>query len=384
MVLLLLAPIRAQEQHPAPAADLSPERLEQLVAPIALYPDPLLAQTLMAATYPVEVVEAARFCRRNPDLHDKALELALQDRAWDPSVKALCLVPSVLSRMDEHLDWTCDLGNAFLADEQAVMAAVQRMRRLALDAGTLTSGKEIVVEEGPERVVLIRYVDPLLWYVPLYCPTLVFGAWSYPYWLYPPLYVLPPLGCPSFSFSVAIVWPFSTWCWLSWSVYPARIVVDVDLYAALVRRVEIPARAALLTAAAVQRGDVFVHDPVHRRGVRYPAAVSPRPAFVEASARRLDRDVVRGFAPLPRPKAPSAALPGDASRPGTRPAPRPAPTVGATQRPTRTTPPSGAFSGSRTPSLDRAASERGGVVRSGGTGRSGGGKPRPAGRGTGN
>src|SRR5262249_37647786 len=110
-------------------APLSQEKLEQLVAPIALYPDALLSQTLMASTYPLEIVQAARWLKKNPNLKPDALEKALQDQTWDPSVKSLCGLPTVLNKMNESLDWTQDLGDAFLADQTAVMDTVQKIRR---------------------------------------------------------------------------------------------------------------------------------------------------------------------------------------------------------------------------------------------------------------
>jgi hypothetical protein len=109
----------------------SQERIEQMVAPIALYPDSLLAQVLMAATYPLEIVQASRWVKQHPDLKDEALDAALLDESWDPSVKTLVLFPDVLKRLNDNLDWTQDLGDAFLAQEGDVMDAVQRLRHEA-------------------------------------------------------------------------------------------------------------------------------------------------------------------------------------------------------------------------------------------------------------
>jgi hypothetical protein len=121
------------------------EQLEQIVAPIALYPDALLAQILMASTYPLEIVEAARWSAKNPKVTGDKLEAALKEQTWDPAVKSMCAFPDVLKRMNENLDWTQDLGDAFLGQKSELMDAVQNMRRKAYEAGNLKSGKEITV-----------------------------------------------------------------------------------------------------------------------------------------------------------------------------------------------------------------------------------------------
>ena len=120
-----------------------------MVAPIALYPDPLLAQVLMSSTYPLEIVEAARWRKANPDLTGDAVEAALKDQDWDPSVKSIATFPDVLAMMDEKLDWTQKLGDAFLAQQAEVMAAVQRLRAKAKAEGTLMSSKEQMVTDEP-------------------------------------------------------------------------------------------------------------------------------------------------------------------------------------------------------------------------------------------
>jgi Protein of unknown function (DUF3300) len=127
----------ATAQGSAPAALFKPEELDQLVAPIALYPDSLLAQVLMASTYPLEIVSAARWVKANPKLKDQALEDALQTQPWDPSVKSLTVFPEVLTMMNEKLDWTQKLGDAFLAQQIDVMNAIQRLRSKAQAQGNL-------------------------------------------------------------------------------------------------------------------------------------------------------------------------------------------------------------------------------------------------------
>src|SRR3981189_2060874 len=176
----------------APAAQsFRNEELEQLAAPIALYPDALVAQILMASTYPLEVVEAARWSKANPKVKDKALEDAMQQQRWDPSVKSLTAFPQVLAMMDQKLDWTQKLGDAFLAQQKELMAAVQRLRAKAQAAGNLKSGKEQTVkveqQDGPtvqiietveqqdgSTVYIIEPANPQVVYVPTYNPVVVY------------------------------------------------------------------------------------------------------------------------------------------------------------------------------------------------------------------
>src|SRR5258705_6614375 len=176
--------------------------LEQLVAPIALYPDALLTQILMASTYPLEIVQADRWVAKNPDLKGTELEEALKTQDWDPSVEALCGFPTVLKQMSENLDWTRDLGDAFLGQKAELMDTVQTMRKKALDAGALktTEQQKVVQEDG---AVAIEPAQPDVVYVPAYSPTVVYGpGWYYPYWYYPYWYYPPPPGAGFVSFGV--------------------------------------------------------------------------------------------------------------------------------------------------------------------------------------
>ena len=201
-----------QQQTPAPASaaaapaakTFSQQELDQLVAPIALYPDALLAQALMASTYPLEVVAAERWVKANPGLKDKALEDALQQQSWDPSVKSLAVFPQVLTMMSEKLDWTQKLGDAFLAQEKAVMDTIQSLRAKAQAAGNLKTTKEqtVIVEQ---KVIRIEPASPQVIYVPTYNPTVVYGAWPYP--AYPPYYYYPPgyvATTAAFSFAAGV------------------------------------------------------------------------------------------------------------------------------------------------------------------------------------
>src|SRR3974390_2380957 len=141
----VLAPPLATAQEAA-AAKIPPDQLDSLVAPIALYPDPLLAQTLAASTYPLEIIQLQRWLKKNPHLKDQALVDTVMKQAWDPSVQAMAGQPDLVKRLAYDIQWTADLGNAFLAQESDVMDAVQRMRKKAQDKGNLKSNEHQKVE----------------------------------------------------------------------------------------------------------------------------------------------------------------------------------------------------------------------------------------------
>lgn len=168
------------------------DQLDSLVAPIALYPDPLLAQVLAASTYPLEIIQLQQWLSRNKNLKDKALADAVEKQPWDPSVQALAVLPDVVKRLADDIQWTTDLGNAFLAQESDVMDAVQRMRLKAKNTGNLKSSEQLAVETKTvdnKSVIVIEPANPQVVYVPSYNPTVVYGPPSYPY---PPIYYPPP------------------------------------------------------------------------------------------------------------------------------------------------------------------------------------------------
>jgi hypothetical protein len=151
-----------------------PDQIEQLVAPIALYPDALLAQVLMAATYPLEIVQAERWAQDKANLTGEELEVAVQSQPWDPSVGSLVFFPSVLELMSKNLDWTQDLGDAVLAQQSKVLETVQRLRKQAIDAGSLaTTEQQRVDAEG--GTVVVQPADAEMVYVPTYDPSTVYG-----------------------------------------------------------------------------------------------------------------------------------------------------------------------------------------------------------------
>jgi hypothetical protein len=169
------------------------DQLDSLVAPIALYPDPLLAQILAASTYPLEIMQLQQWLTKNPGLKDKALQDAVMKQPWDPTVQALAPLPDVVKRLADDIQWTTDLGNAFLAQESDVMDAVQRMRAKAESKGNLKSTEQQKVETKVvenKSVIVIEQAQPNVVYVPSYEPTVVYGPPAYPY----PAIAYPPPG----------------------------------------------------------------------------------------------------------------------------------------------------------------------------------------------
>src|SRR5215467_5582089 len=194
LAILLWLPVAApaQTNPPQPASSdqqlLTPEELDALLAPIALYPDALLAQILMASTYPLEVIEAERWVTANKNLKDDALKTAVGKQSWDDSVKSLLATPSVLDMMSDKLDWTQKLGDAMLAQQSDVMDGVQRLRAKAEANNKLQSTPQQKVSkrsEGSRQVIVIEPTNPETIYVPYYDPALVYGAWSYPSYPFP-------------------------------------------------------------------------------------------------------------------------------------------------------------------------------------------------------
>ncbi|MGH8736819.1 MAG: DUF3300 domain-containing protein [Burkholderiales bacterium] len=182
LALLIAAP--AAVAQTAPATVYTQAQLDQMLAPIALYPDPLLSQILMAATYPLEVVQAARWADVHPGLQGDDAVRAVEGENWDPSVKSLVAFPRVLAMMDERLDWTQSLGEAFLEQEPYVMDTVQRLRERARASGNLASNDGMLVSQQAGTIA-IEPANPQVVYVPYYDPLLVYGGWQWP--AYPPV-----------------------------------------------------------------------------------------------------------------------------------------------------------------------------------------------------
>src|SRR6266702_2936012 len=233
------SPASAQDQQPSQT--LSGQQLQQLVAPVALYPDPLLAQILTASTYPLEVVMAARWSKDNPDLKGKDLEDAMQQQPWDPSVKGLTAVPQVLAMMSDKLDWTQQLGEAFLAQPDDITQAVQVLRARADAAGNLqTTEQQRIIKKppppgyagpAPEVVYYIEPVQPEIYYVPVYDPILIFGVgyWSTIY-IAPPFFWYPVWWTPGpiWGWGPAFFVGPAVWCGYHW--YSGGVVVNTVLF----------------------------------------------------------------------------------------------------------------------------------------------------------
>ena len=238
-----MPPSDAAQQPPQPAGpQLGQAELEKLLAPIALYPDDLVAQILTASTYPIEVVEAERWVSAHPNVHGDALQDAMQQQRWDASVKGLTAVPQVLSMMNDKLDWTQQLGEAFLAQANDVSNAIQQLRAKAQANGNLKSSDKIRVSTmappeplpppgpvpvgvdpsllpppPPPEYIMIEPVDPGVYYVPIYDPYVVYGPWLWPayrpfYW-YPPGYVV---GAAVIGFGVGFLVGSALWCHYNW------------------------------------------------------------------------------------------------------------------------------------------------------------------------
>jgi uncharacterized membrane protein YgcG len=231
-----------------------------LVAPIALYPDALVAQVLMASTYPLEVVEAARWVKANPDMESDALEDAMQKQSWDPSVKSLTAFPQVLAMMSDKLTWTNQLGDAFLSDQKSVMNSIQALRQKAKAEGNLETNaqQKVTVEDQPSgsqsQTIIIQPANPQVVYVPTYNPTVVYGVWAYP--MYPPYYWYPPSYAythSAISFGIGLTVGAAMWGGCNW--HNSNVNINVNHYNNF-NRTDI-------------KNNNWNHNAEHRRGVSY-------------------------------------------------------------------------------------------------------------------
>jgi len=290
------------------------EELDQLLAPIALYPDSLLSQILMASTYPLELVQAARWVKPNKDLKGDALTAALEKQPWDPSVKSLVNFPQVLQMMNEKLDWTQKLGDAFLAQEKEVMGTIQSLRAKAYAEGNLKTTKEqtVIVEKEPQ-VIIIQPASPQVVYVPTYNPTVVYGVWAYP--AYPPYPVYPPgyvATTAAFSFAAGVAvgaaWGYG-WGHCDW--HGGDVDIDVNRNTNINRNID---RGKYATQYQGGQGR-WQHNPEHRKGVAYrdqataqrfnrgPSAAAQDRAAYRGRAEAGRQDVARAGAAQPRDRA---------------------------------------------------------------------------------
>ena len=270
VLFLFLMPIGAMAQTSTSAAPvdqlLKPEQLDALVSPIALYPDTLLAEVLMASTYPLEVVEAERWVQANKNLKGDQLKAAVDKQPWEDSVKSLAATPEVLDMMSKQLSWTQQLGDAVLAQQADIMDAVQRLRNKAQANNKLTSNKQQTVstqEEGGKQVIVIEPTQPNTVYVPYYDPGVVYGSWPYP--SYPPYYFGAPgyiaggliAGGLAFGAGYALGrWAGGGCCWgggMNWGNNNININRNIG-------NVNVGNRVG---------GGNWTHNAAHRGGVRY-------------------------------------------------------------------------------------------------------------------
>jgi hypothetical protein len=295
-------------------ANLTREQLEQLAAPIALYPDSLLAQILMASTYPLEIVQAARWAGAgagaNAKLKGKALEDALQMQPWDPSVKSIVVVPQVLQMMNDKLDWTEMLGNAFLAQQEDLMKAVQDLRAKADANGSLkTTSQQKVSKQSVSttpaaggtpaatNVIVIEPTDPQVMYVPAYNPSVVYGAWPYP--TYPPYSWYPPgyVAGRALAFGAGVAVGAAIWGNVNWG--GNNVNVNVNNFNNFNR-------------TNVANGN-WQHNADHRKGVAYSnSGVAERFGQKGGGSASAARDQFRGRAEGGQANRPNQSLPNRA------------------------------------------------------------------------
>lgn len=244
------------------------EQLDQFMAPVALYPDALLSQILMASTYPADVADAAAWSKQNPKATGDAAVKQVASKPWDPSVQSLVAFPQVLAQMGAQPDWVRNVGDAFLAQPDDVMASVQRLRAEAQKAGSLKSNdqqKVVVQQSTPQTTVIqIEPTDPQVVYVPAYNPTVVYGTWAYP--SYPPPYWPPPPGyeypvgtalARGLAFGTGVAIANSLWGGFDWGHNDVHI--DVNRY----NNINVNHRIS-------GNGNVnWNHNPANRRGTPY-------------------------------------------------------------------------------------------------------------------
>jgi hypothetical protein len=314
VLLIALAPYSlAQQQQPtsqpAPAAGsqdqpqqlLSPDQLDSLVAPLALFPDPILSQVLVASTYPEEIVQAAQWRDKNSSLNGKALADAAAKQPWDASVQALVMLPDLLKRLSQDILWTSDLGNAFLAQQDGVMQSIQRMRLKAQQKGALQSNSEQTVSTttaNGQNDIVIQPANPEVVYVPQYDPAAIWGPPVY--YPYPAIYY-PPVTTISFGtgFALGAIWGGGGWGGWGWGCEWGHhnVVINNNFI-----------NRNHFNRVTVATGNNWVHNPAHRGGTAYPnrsvanryrggqGAVSPRPTIGQTEKRLNQGNMGKGDA----------------------------------------------------------------------------------------
>jgi len=272
------------------------EQLDQMLAPVALYPDSLLSQLLMACTYPSDFAEATAWVNANQKASGDAAVKQVESKPWDPSVKSLVAFPQILAQFGAQPDWVQKVGDAFLAQPEDVMAAVQRLRAQAQKAGTLktTEQQKVIVEQAPqtqETVIKIEPADPQVVYVPAYNPTVVYGTWPYPY--YPPYYWPPysyyyPGYYPGAAFAAGVFWGVAVgailWGGCNWG--GGDININTDRFNQVNHNRQID-----------RSQNKFQHNAANRKGVPYRDQAS-RDKFGQGRGGAEARNNYRGRDPV--------------------------------------------------------------------------------------
>ena len=286
----------APQPAPPPGQVLAPDQLDGLVAPIALYPDPILSQILVASTYPLELVQAWQWLQRNPGLTGPALTEAAQQQNWDPSIQALVVFPDLVKRLNQDITWTTNLGNAFLAQQPEVMDAVQQMRLRAEQAGKLSSTRQqrvTTTNDCGQPIINIEPGDPNMMYLPYYDPDSIWGPpLYYPYanWFYPPF-----VGGGYFGFGLGInmgLYFGGGWGgWGGWGWSPGWGNRGVMVNNNFIHRNNFNASGS----RGLSGNTAWSHNSAHRQGVPYAnAAMSNR--YGGAARQNLQSRAAAGLA----------------------------------------------------------------------------------------
>lgn len=348
LLYCLLALSAVLAPHARAQAHLDKAQLDQIMAPIALYPDALLSQVLMAATYPADVAAAAQWSKSHPELSGDAGARAVDSEAWDPSVKSLAAFPSVLDMMGRQPQWVQSVGDAFLAQPDEVMDAVQRLRRQAQAAGSLktTEQQKVATEgSGPTTIVQIQPANPQVVYVPTYNPAVVYGVWPYP--AYPPAYYPPPPGSvfasavvAGIGFGIGVAAIDALWGDCNWHTHDVDINVNRFNNINVNNRIDANRTRVDWQHNPANRGNVPYNnaavrsrfDAQRQAGLSNRAQVRTAPAAANrlAAGPGSSRDAARERAAQSFEGRTGQAIPGHASR-----ADRAAGAAGAGQRPAR-------------------------------------------------
>ena len=253
-----------------PPAKIPADQLDSLVAPIALYPDPLLSQVLVASTYPLEIIQLQQWLERNKNLKDKALVDEVSKQPWDPSIQAMVTLPEVVKRLADDIQWTTDLGNAFLAQQSDVMDAVQRMRAKAQGTGALKTNQQLRVETKvvqEKTVIVIEQASPEVVYVPVYDPVYVYGAAVYPYpaIYYPPYPTGTVVAATAISFGIGVALGAAWSGGWGWGCGWGNNDIDINVNNNFNRNVNVSGG----NRNNISAGNKWQHNPQHRGGAPY-------------------------------------------------------------------------------------------------------------------